>query len=122
MRHVMVVVPADSDINETQNVTEKDRQNRSQRLHGVAMRYFQLKHHDRDDDRDHSVAECFQSPFGHVVSLIAGRLLVTCRSIAAGSRASNGISNSKMQACLAIDVFGLGRNGRQGPIKGAARA
>ena len=60
------------------------------------------------------------------LGMLSVSLPVGCSShadrFAAGSRASDGISNSKMQARLAIDVFGIGRNGRQGPIKEAARA
>src|SRR4051812_41228327 len=99
MQHVMVVVPVDSDINETQHVTEKDRQNRS--------------------------STCTVSPCGTFnsstmiaitpslnasnlpLSMLSVSLPVGCSShadrFAAGSRASDGISNSKMQARLAID-------------------
>jgi hypothetical protein len=29
------------------------------------VRHLQFEHHDRDDDRDHAVAEGFESSFGH---------------------------------------------------------
>jgi hypothetical protein len=29
------------------------------------MRHFQLQHHNRDYDGEHSVAECFESSFVH---------------------------------------------------------
>src|SRR3954454_12719025 len=33
------------------------------------MRHLQFQHHDRDNDRDHAVAKCLQSPCTHLVFL-----------------------------------------------------
>ena len=71
MEHVMVIVPVDANINETQDISEKNGQHRPQRLHGAALRHSHLQHHDGDDDRDHPVAERLQPPFGHQFSSTA---------------------------------------------------
>jgi hypothetical protein len=53
---------------------------------------------------------------------MARRLIVTRRSIAAGSLPSDGTFKSKVLACLAIDLFAIRLNGREGLIKEAAHA
>src|ERR1041385_8176576 len=68
MHHVMMVVPVNSDVNETQEIAEEHRQQRHQVLQTVTMRHLHLQHHDGDDDCDHAIAECFQSPLGHLPS------------------------------------------------------
>jgi hypothetical protein len=65
VEHVVVVVPVDSDVDEAEDVAEKDRHQRNERLRVGALRNFHLQHHDGDDDGDHSVAECFQASFVH---------------------------------------------------------
>jgi len=67
VQHVMVVVPIDSDVEEAQDVGEKDRQQGAEVLEAVTMGNFQLQHHDGDDDGDDTVAEGFQASFWHVV-------------------------------------------------------
>src|SRR6185436_11700856 len=61
----MMIVPINADINEAQNVTQKDRQQRLERSRFGAVGDFQLQHHDRDNDRQHSVAERFQTILFH---------------------------------------------------------
>src|SRR6516164_5540833 len=72
MQQVMVVVPVDADINETQDVAEEDRQYGQQVVRAVAVRHFHFQHHDRDDDRDHAVTESLQSSRPHLPSLFRG--------------------------------------------------
>src|SRR5262249_43009825 len=68
MQQVVVVVPVDADINETQDVAEEDRQYGQQVVRFVAVRYFHFQHHDRDDDRNPAVAETLQSSRPHLPS------------------------------------------------------
>src|SRR6266852_5202493 len=63
----MMVVPVDADINETQDVAEKRRHQRQQFFPTVAVWDLHLQHHDRYDDRDHSVAERLQPSFAHLL-------------------------------------------------------
>src|SRR6266849_2268521 len=65
MQHVMVVVPVDANIDETEDITEKHREQSSQIYQAAGMRDLHLQHHDRDNDRDHAVTECLQPPCGH---------------------------------------------------------
>ena len=69
-----MVVPVDAEKDEAQNIRQEERQDRPERVEIRALRDFQLENHDRDDDRDHAVAERFQPPLGHLVrSIIVGR-------------------------------------------------
>jgi hypothetical protein len=69
VEHVMMIVPVDADEDEAQDVAEEDRQQRPQFVQAVAMRHPELQHHDRDDDRDHTIAERFQPSLAHPASL-----------------------------------------------------
>lgn len=59
MKDVVVIVPIDSDINETQHVTEKRRKHRAKGFQIRLVRRFHLEDHDCDDNRDHAIAERF---------------------------------------------------------------
>ena len=65
VEEMMVVVPKDANIDETQDITQEDRQERGQRRQVGALRHLQIQHHDRDDDGDDSITESLEPIFGH---------------------------------------------------------
>src|SRR5262245_4996623 len=65
LQHVMVIAPIDSDKDESENITEKSRNNRPEGGQACAERNSQLKHKDGYDHSDHAIAECFHAGFGH---------------------------------------------------------
>src|SRR5437016_4517713 len=60
-----MIVPVDGEVDEAQEVTEEDRDERSEIGDRCAMRHAQIEHHDRDDDGEHAVAERLESFFAH---------------------------------------------------------
>ena len=60
LEQVMVIVPIDADVNETQDVAQQYRQDRFQRRKFNRMRYLQFQHHNCDDDGKNTVTEGFQ--------------------------------------------------------------
>ena len=69
MQQVMVIIPVNANVQKAQNVAEKHGQQRSQCSEAVAMRHLHLQYHDRDNDRDHAIAERLQPSFGHLFPL-----------------------------------------------------
>src|SRR5258706_3609659 len=65
VQQMVMVAPVDSEVNEAQDVNQKHGQNRRQRFEVRAVRNLQLEHQDRDEDREHAIAERLESPFGH---------------------------------------------------------
>src|SRR6266576_7285824 len=64
----MMIVPVDGEDDEAEYVGEKYRQEPRQRGQVGPVWYLQLQHHDRDEDRDHSIAERAQSLIAHCVA------------------------------------------------------
>ena len=65
MKHVVVIVPVDAQVDEAQNVAQEDGNQRRESLGTRAVRHFQLQHHDGDEDGDHAITERFESILSH---------------------------------------------------------
>jgi hypothetical protein len=65
VKHVVMVVPVDAEVHEAQQVGEKRRHDRPQGMNSAPVGHVEFKHHDRDEDRDHAVAECLEPALGH---------------------------------------------------------
>src|SRR4051794_16322187 len=59
----MMIVPAYCDIQKAEDIAEKRGRKGDQCAQIRPVRRLQLEHHDRDNDGDHTVAECFQPAF-----------------------------------------------------------
>jgi hypothetical protein len=60
-----MIVPVNAQKDEAEEVTQKDRDERTQRLQRGIIRGPQIEHHDGDDDRQDAVAESLQSSLAH---------------------------------------------------------
>ena len=65
VEHVVMIVPVDAQVDEAQHVSQKHRHEGPERFPVGPMRDPQFQHHDRDQDRDHAVAERFETSFIH---------------------------------------------------------
>jgi len=65
MQEVVMVVPEDTHVDKAQHIAAKHRQQFLQRSEIRPMRHLQFQHHDRNNDRDHAIAECFQPSLAH---------------------------------------------------------
>lgn len=66
LQQVMVVAPINADEDKAHGIAKKHRQQWAQRRQVSIVRWAQFEHHDRDDNRDHAVTECFHAIAGHV--------------------------------------------------------
>lgn len=69
VKQVMMIVPVDADIGETENIAEKHGQQIDQCAKRGVMGYFHFQHHDGEDNGDDGVAEGLDSVFCHVFLL-----------------------------------------------------
>jgi len=65
LQQVVMIVPVDPDVQETQHITEENRCQRQQRHHTFPFRALELQHHDRDDDGKHPITESFEAAATH---------------------------------------------------------
>src|SRR5262249_32455802 len=66
VEHVVMIVPVDPDINEAEHVAHEHWNEWCERSEVIYMRNLQLKHHDRNDDGDYTVAEGLESVLAHI--------------------------------------------------------
>src|SRR5215471_14051796 len=60
MKHVVVVIPIDTQVDEAQHVAQEDGDHWPQSLEALAMGHLHLQHHDGDEDGDHAITERFK--------------------------------------------------------------
>jgi len=65
VQEMMMIVPVDADVNEAQDVAQKDRNRGPKRFERRPGRHPEVKDHDGDDDREDAVTEGFETPFVH---------------------------------------------------------
>ena len=65
MKHVVVVIPIDTKIDEAQDVAQEYGDQGHQSLDALTVGHLQLQHHDGDDDGDHAIAERFKPILSH---------------------------------------------------------
>src|SRR5215207_9437412 len=65
MEHMVMVGPIDAQVNEAEHISQKYRQQRRKRRQIRSVRHAQLENHDRDENRDHAIAESFEPGFSH---------------------------------------------------------
>src|SRR5579872_2004710 len=66
MQHVVMIVPIDPHIDEAEHIAQENRRERNEHSNAVSLRRLQLQHHNRDDDRNHSIAKRLKPPRPHL--------------------------------------------------------
>jgi len=69
VQHMVMIVPVDADVDEAENVAHEYGKEGCQRSDAVTMRNLHLQNHDRNDDRDDTVAEGLESVLAHACVL-----------------------------------------------------
>ena len=65
MNQMMMIPPVNSNIQETQNIADKNRNQGKQIRQCRTMGHFNFKYHNRDNDGQYSVTKCFNSVLSH---------------------------------------------------------
>src|ERR1043166_6622903 len=65
LEQVMVIVPIDPNKHKTQEVTDKDWNERAEGRQVHALRHMQFEHHNGNDNGYHSITKCFESSLVH---------------------------------------------------------
>ena len=70
VKHVMVIVPVNTEVDEAQNIGNQGWNDGSKVIPTDSLRGLELQNHDRDEDRDHTIAESFQPRLMHRFSSV----------------------------------------------------
>src|SRR5215211_6122322 len=65
MKHVVVVIPIDTKIDEAQNIAQEYGDQGYKSFNALAVRHLHLQHHDGDDDGYHTITERFKPILSH---------------------------------------------------------
>src|SRR5437773_9705470 len=85
LQQVMMIAPVDADENKAKQVAEKNGAHWTQRIPTGVMWHPQFQHHDGNDDRNHTIAECFHSTFAHFSSFLIGNNSIVTPSATSSS-------------------------------------
>jgi hypothetical protein len=66
MKQMMMIVPVDANVYETQDITQQDGNERPQGSNFGAVRNLHSQYHDGDDDGKKGIAKIFEATFMHV--------------------------------------------------------
>ena len=69
MKHMMVIIPVNTQVNKAEDITQKYWYNWFQICKFTSMRRFHFQYHDGYNNRNYTVAKCFYSAFCHKVKL-----------------------------------------------------
>src|SRR5262245_31877287 len=73
MKHVVVVIPIDTKVDEAQHVAQDYGDQWYQLLDALAVGHLDLQHHDGDDNGDHAITERFKPILSHAACAHAQR-------------------------------------------------
>src|SRR5579872_5079058 len=65
VQEMVVIVPVDADVNEAQDVTQKDRHHGAQGLQRWSRGHSEIQDHDRNNDGEDAVAKGFETALIH---------------------------------------------------------
>lgn len=65
MKHMVMIMPIDSDIDEAQHVPEEYWYEFSKCMQISTVRDFEFEYHDGDDDSDDAITKCLEAVFVH---------------------------------------------------------
>src|SRR5215468_9015270 len=99
LKKMMVISPVNAPQNETQNVTEEDRRERSQRQQIRSSGHAKLKDHDRNNDCDNAVTKGFDAIAGHF------RLRILTRPFSPILKGSRVYLYSRLTLCRQNRIF-----------------
>src|SRR6266853_210962 len=84
LQEVMMVVPVDADVNETQDVAEENRKEWLQGRKTGSLWRLHFQHHDSDDDGEYPITKSLHAVCTTVQGARRGRLLSSSDMISAG--------------------------------------